>query len=173
MNNVKHIVHEAKILYGISLKHNLKEDQTEHIVDAMKAYVKQYIEPNYLIQIYISDDFTENTDFITFVGSDQGGHADLNVLNIPEGEYLAFEHPGDESEIDLTHAEIHRYLKSQHITVTSNFDFEKWERSTGKIFIFIPLETAVIEIPDIIDKVQLLEIPKNRRAKTHLQNKTD
>ncbi|MCP3774099.1 hypothetical protein NLX71_12375 [Paenibacillus sp. MZ04-78.2] len=79
MNHVKQMVHEAKTLYGISLKHSLKEDQTEHLVDAMKAYVKQYAEPNYLIQIYISDDFTENTDFITFVGSDQSGHSDLNV----------------------------------------------------------------------------------------------
>ncbi|SCW64850.1 Predicted transcriptional regulator YdeE, contains AraC-type DNA-binding domain [Paenibacillus tianmuensis] len=159
MNHVKPMVYEAKTLYGISLKHSLKEDQTEHLVDAMKAYVKQYAEPNYLIQIYISDDFTENTDFITFVGSDQSGHSDLNVLNIPKGEYLVFEHLGDESEIDLTHAEIQQYLKSQPITVTSNFDFEKWEPSTGKIFVFIPLDTAVIEAPDTIDKVQLLDIP--------------
>ncbi|MNZ42519.1 Bacterial transcription activator, effector binding domain [compost metagenome] len=115
----------------------------------MKAYVRQHAEPNYLIQIYISDDFTENTDFITFVGSDQGAPSDLNILNVPRSEYLVFEHLGDESEIDLTHAEIHRYLEEQQITLTSNYDFEYWDLSSGKISIFIPSEAAVIEIPDL------------------------
>ncbi|WP_107840415.1 GyrI-like domain-containing protein [Metasolibacillus meyeri] len=157
MESDRNIVNSLNI-YGIAVKHSLKEDSELAIIESMKKYLSHHLDMQtvsdvYLVQIYPEEYNVSSDRFITFLGGCCQKEPDskhLSKLVIPSstGVSYIYNEQGSAKSIDQVYEEIYNHFEEAGIILNANYDFEVW-KSNEDIIMYFPIKSDNIAIPKI------------------------